>query len=121
MMDITIDFANETTLVLAALLSMGISVGLFAGYMRFKAHAKDTLCVVAAAAILFGCYMTELVFSYSLMAVGMQRQSPWIAFSAFAAHLVSAYLLSATIVLTVLIVKEWPHSRSVRHVLEIDI
>ena len=120
MMDI-ITSANESTLTLAALLSICVSIDLFAGYMRFKAHAKDTLRVVAAAAILLSCYMTELVFFYRLMVVGVQRQSPWIAFSAFAALLVSMYLLSATIVLTIFIVKEWPHSRSVRYALEIDV
>lgn len=121
MMDITIDFANEPALVLAALLSMSISVHLFAGYMRFKAYAKDTRRVKAAAAVLLSGYLAEFIFFCYLMIVGAQRQSPWVAFSAFAALLVSAYCLCITLVLTVFIVKEWPHSRSVRYALEIDV
>ncbi|MBB1555070.1 hypothetical protein HG444_002050 [Candidatus Saccharibacteria bacterium] len=120
MMDI-ITSANESTLTLAALLSISVSVGLFVGYMWFKTHAKDTLRVVAAAIILSIYYVAVIIFFKILMEVGIQFQSPWVAFSVYAAHLIGIFSLSATITLTIFIVKEWPHSRSVRYALEIDV
>ena len=62
MMDIIITPANEGVLAIAAFAYIGVAVGLFFGFMRFKSSAKNTLSVSIAAAVLFTAHLTGLVF-----------------------------------------------------------
>lgn len=120
MMDIIITPANEGVLAIAAFAYIGVAVGLFFGFMRFKSSAKNTLSVSIAAAVLFTAHLTGLVFFFHVIIVGMQSHNPLVAFSAYAAIVAGAHALATTVVFAITIVRHWPFSRSMYRFLGID-